>query len=86
MRNTRFGDVRPSSLSAISGWRVGVLYPLAGGADDFGAAQFDRLEPPAGRVAGSFSRNRRVLFSEVAALFLASPRSFWRNRRVLFSQ
>ena len=46
-----------------------VLYPLAGGADDSGAAQFDRLGPPAGRVAGSFSRNRRVLFSEVAALF-----------------
>ena len=53
-----------------------VLYPLAGGADDSGAAQFDRLGPPAGRIAGSFSRNRRVLFREVAAFFLASPRSF----------
>ena len=63
-----------------------VLYPLAGGADDSGAAHLDRLGPPAGRVAGSFSRNRRVLFSEVAALFLASPRSFSRNRRVLFRQ
>ena len=31
-----------------------VLYPLAGGADDSGAAHLDRLGPPAGRVAGSF--------------------------------
>ena len=46
----------------LASW--GVFYPLAGGAADFGAAQFDRLGPPAGRVAGSFSRDRRVLFSQ----------------------
>ena len=57
----------PCSLAAISGWRVGVLYPLAGGADDSGAAQFHRLGPPTGRIAGSFSRHRRVLFANDGA-------------------
>ena len=80
-----FRPTPPCSLRHFRLARWCVLYPLAGGADDSGAAQFDRLGPPAGRVAGSFSRIRRVLFSEVAALFLASPRSFSRNRRVLFS-
>ena len=33
----------------LASW--GVLYPLAGGAADFGAAQFDRLGPPDGARA-----------------------------------
>ena len=34
------------SLSDISGWRAGVLYPLAGGGRESGAAHFDLLGPP----------------------------------------
>ena len=34
------------SLSDISGWRAGVLYPLAGGGRDSGAAHLDLLGPP----------------------------------------
>ena len=39
------------SLSDISGWRAGVLYPLAGGGRDSGAAHLDLLGPP-GRCSG----------------------------------
>jgi len=37
------------SLSDISGWRAGVLYPLAGGGRDSGAAHLDLLGPPGWR-------------------------------------
>jgi hypothetical protein len=44
------------SLSDISGWRAGVLYPLAGGGRESGAAQLDLQTDPhpphGGDVAG----------------------------------
>src|SRR5271163_2334335 len=59
------------SLSDISGWRAGVLYPLAGGGRDSGAAHFDLLGPP-GRCSGCWPHDGEVaggggfLFSDIA--------------------
>ena len=58
------------SLSDISGWRAGVLYPLAGGGRESGAAQLGRRDACStcsGRRSGCWPRGRRA----------ASPVPFW---------
>jgi hypothetical protein len=45
------GESAACSLSDISGWRAGILYPFAGGGRQSGAAQHDLLGPP-GRRCG----------------------------------
>ena len=58
------------SLSDISGWRAGVLYPLAGGGRESGAAHLDLLGPP-GRCSGCWPHDGDVaggagfLFSDI---------------------
>ena len=49
-------------LFRLASW--GVFYPLAGGAADSGAAQFDRLGPPAGASP--------VLFRDIVVFFFAN--------------
>ncbi len=54
-RSTDRGMSPACSLSDISGWRTGVLYPLAGGGRESGAAHFDLQtdpHPPPGRCSG----------------------------------
>src|SRR5450830_471879 len=49
------GDAAACSRSDISGWRAGVLYPLAGGGRESGAAHLDLQtdpHPPPGRCSG----------------------------------
>src|ERR1035437_2144601 len=59
------------SLSDISGWRAGVLYPLAGGRRESGAAHLDLLGPP-GWCSGCWPHDGDVaggagfLFSDIA--------------------
>src|SRR5665213_438504 len=51
------------SLSDISGWRAGVLYPLAGGGRESGAAHLDLQtdpHPPPGRCSGLRPRDGDV--------------------------
>ena len=59
----QFGEGEKSaacSLSDISGWRAGVLYPLAGGGRESGAAHLDLLGPP-GRRCGCCRRRGFLL-------------------------
>jgi hypothetical protein len=47
IRFQQFGEPSAAcSLSDISGWRAGVLYPLAGGGRESGAAHLDLLGSP----------------------------------------
>ena len=62
----QFGEGEKSaacSLSDISGWRAGILYPFAGGGRQSGAAHLDLLGPP-GRRCGC-CRRRGFLFSDI---------------------
>ena len=66
IRFQQFGDWENSaacSLSDISGWRAGILYPFAGGGRQSGAAHLDLLGPP-GRRCGC-CRRRGFLFSDI---------------------
>ena len=55
------------SLSDISGWRAGVLYPLAGGGRESGAAQLDLLGPRSGCWPhdGEVAGGAGFLFSDI---------------------
>jgi hypothetical protein len=61
IRFQQFGEgAAACSLSDISGWRAGVLYPLAGGGRESGAAHF--VARPARAGAAAADRRRRFPF------------------------